>query len=55
MDVREARQALNLSQTELAKKLGVTQATVSRLETGNLTPDERTKLAIEALQMRAAA
>lgn len=55
MDVKAARNDLNLSQAQLAEKLGVTQATVSRLETGKLPVDERTKLALEALRFRAAA
>lgn len=55
MDLKATRQALRLTQSELAEKLGVTQATVSRFETGDLQVDERTKLAIEALRMRAAA
>lgn len=53
--IREARKQLGLSQLDLAKKLGVTQSTVSRFETGDLAVDERTKLAVEALLMKAAA
>ena len=49
------RAELRLTQTELAEKLGVTQATVSRFETGDLRIDARTKLAIQALRMQAAA
>ena len=41
-----------LSQTELASKLGVTQGTISRFETGDLPVDERTQLAVDALLMR---
>jgi transcriptional regulator with XRE-family HTH domain len=55
MDVKAARQALGLTQTELAEKLGVTQATVSRFETGDLKVDDRTRLALEALRLKAAA
>lgn len=36
--VKDKREQLGLSQTELAQKLGTTQATVSRYETGKLYP-----------------
>ena len=52
MDITETRKAMGLSQAELALALGVTQSTVSRLETGELEPNERTKLALEALLSR---
>jgi transcriptional regulator with XRE-family HTH domain len=55
MDIRETRKALGLSQAALAQKLGLTQGTVSRFEAGVLPLDERTKLAIDALKMKAAA
>lgn len=55
MDIKATRQALSLTQSELAVKLGVTQATVSRFETGDLKVDDRTKLALEALVLKAAA
>lgn len=55
MDVKQTRTALGLTQQQLAEKLGVTQATVSRLETGSIKPDGRTKLALEALRLKAAA
>ena len=51
-DIRSARRELGLSQTELASKLGVTQGTISRFETGDLPVDERTQLAVDALLMR---
>lgn len=52
-DIRTIRtEKLKLSQAELAAKLGVKQATVSRWETGELKFDERTRLAIEALAAR---
>jgi transcriptional regulator with XRE-family HTH domain len=55
MDVKETRKALGLTQTELAERLGVTQATISRFETGEMELDNRTKLALEALRLKAAA
>lgn len=54
MDIAATRKALSLSQADLAAKLGVNQATVSRLETGDLIPNARTLLALEALLMKAA-
>lgn len=44
------RQELKLTQTELAEKLGVHQATISRFETGELPLDRRTELALRALR-----
>lgn len=55
MDIKATRTALSLTQAELAAKLGVTQATVSRFETGELEIDTRTRLALEALRLKAAA
>ena len=55
MMLRDTRKALGLSQADLAAKLGVTQGTVSRMETGAQPFDERTKLAVDALRMRAEA
>jgi transcriptional regulator with XRE-family HTH domain len=55
MDIRTIRKALGLSQAEMAEKLGLTQGTVSRFENGKLDLDERTRLAVEALRMKAAA
>lgn len=55
MDIRTIRKALGLSQAEMADKLGLTQGTVSRFENGKLELDERTRLAVEALHMKAAA
>ncbi len=49
MDFAAARKTLNLSQAELAERLGVNQATVSRFENGDLTPNIRTVLAMRAL------
>lgn len=49
MDIRSFRKDRSLSQSELAELLGVTQSTVSRLETGDLPTDARTLLALEAI------
>lgn len=53
MDMREARKALDLSQAELAARLGVHQTTISRFETGDLEVDARTGLALRALLVAA--
>ena len=55
MDITAFRQALGLTQSALAEKLGVDQATISRLETGKLPINKRTQLALEALKARAGA
>jgi len=55
MDLRAIRVELKLSQAALAERLGVTQATISRFESGDLKLDQRTKLAIEAIRQRDAA
>ena len=52
-DVRSVRTSLGLSQIELAMKLGIHQSTVSRLETGDMPLDARTRLALFALQSQA--
>lgn len=54
MDIRELRRRLSLSQTQLAEQLGLHQTTISRLETGELTLDRRTMLALQALEAAAA-
>lgn len=50
IEMRVIRQELKLTQTELAEKLGVHQATISRFETGELPLDRRTELALRALR-----
>lgn len=52
IDVRTVRQTLDLNQTELANLLGLHQSTISRLESGSLEIDNRTRLALEALMSR---
>lgn len=52
MDITAFRQAHGLTQSDLAAKLGVDQATISRLETGKLAINKRTQLALEALKAR---
>lgn len=54
LDIAEIRRELNLTQAELAAKLGLHQTTISRFETGDMPLDLRTKLAIEALKRSAA-
>lgn len=55
LDVRTVRKQLAATQTELGEMLGVNQSTISRLETGELDLDPRTRLALEALVARNAA
>lgn len=43
------RNALRLTQADLAGKLGVHQSTISRFERGELATDQRTLLAAKAL------
>lgn len=43
------RRAMGLKQTEMAALLGVTQASVSRWERGELDPDTRTMIAARSL------
>jgi transcriptional regulator with XRE-family HTH domain len=50
LDIAAIRKELSLTQAEFAEKLGVSQGTVSRFETGSLPIDERTRLAILALK-----
>jgi len=52
LDVRTVRKQLDATQAELGEMLGVNQSTISRLETGELEIDPRTRLALEALIAR---
>ena len=52
LDVRTVRKSLDMNQTELANVLGLHQSTISRLESGALEIDCRTRLALEALMSR---
>ena len=47
--IQAIREALSLSQAEMAERLGVHQSTISRFETGELPTDKRTLLAAQAL------
>lgn len=50
MDIKSYRERTGLTQADLASRLGVTQSTVSRFETGALAVDARTRLALEAIE-----
>ena len=52
--VRQRRKDLGLSQVELAERSGLTQGTVSQIESGVISTTDRTRMALaEALQTRA--
>lgn len=48
MDIASERKRLGLSQAAIAAKIGVNQATVSRWESGDLTPNSRDLIAVKA-------
>lgn len=48
-NMRDIRRQLDLTQIELAERLGVQQSTISRYERGDLPIDKRTQLALDAL------
>jgi len=50
--IAEIRKALGLTQTEIAEKLGLNQATISRMESGKLETDKRTMIAAQTLLPR---
>lgn len=43
------REALGVTQADLAEKLGLDQSTISRMERGELVPDKRTMIAARTL------
>lgn len=47
--ITEIREALGLTQSEMAERLGLNQSTISRLERGDLVPDKRTMIAARTL------
>lgn len=47
--IQTIREALALSQAEMAERLGLHQSTISRFERGELPTDKRTLLAAKAL------
>lgn len=48
-DVQKHRQRLGLTQTELAEILGVSQSSLSHIETGRRSPSFRTLLRIHSV------
>jgi DNA-binding transcriptional regulator YiaG len=53
-DIETFRKTLNLSQAELADKLGVSQASVSQWESGKKRPRRTVLLMLEMLRTQAA-
>ena len=51
--IKEARKALGWTQAQLAEQLGVTHATVSRIESGDIPLNIRTQIALEVIFKRA--
>ena len=51
-DVRRLRRALGLTQEEMARKIGVTHATVNRWENGVHSPRGMALKALERMQRR---
>lgn len=54
MDLKKIRKSLGLTQEEMARALDLHQSTLCRYERGEIPLDKRMKLAIEAMQARAA-
>ena len=48
-EIKDIRARLGLTQAEMADHLGITQSTLSRLETGVIIANKRTILAAQAL------
>lgn len=53
-DIKQIREALGLSQAEMAAQLGLHQTTIGRFENGKLPLDKRTLLAAQSLLKDAA-
>jgi DNA-binding transcriptional regulator YiaG len=51
--IRSLRDALNLTQTELGKRMGVDKLTVSRWERGELRPGKRSQRALQRIRATA--
>lgn len=54
-DFRSIRKDMGLKQAELAPLMGVTQATISRWETGEIPIDTRTATTLRSLAVQRAA
>lgn len=52
--IKKSRKALGWTQAQLADQLGVTHATVSRIESGDIPLNIRTQIALEVIFQRAA-
>jgi transcriptional regulator with XRE-family HTH domain len=51
-DIKKIRKALRLDQHELARKLGISQSAVSKMETGERAITRRTELQLRQLLSR---
>ena len=49
IDIAKLRERLNLSQAALAKRLGVDQSTVQRIETGKRPPSAPVQMLLEQI------
>lgn len=54
-EIERIRLKLDITQEQFGKRLGVTQATISRWESGELPIRDRDLLAVRALELEAAA
>jgi transcriptional regulator with XRE-family HTH domain len=48
-NITDIRRALGISQAEMAERMGLSQSSISRFESGDLPLDKRTLLAAKAL------